>query len=160
MKVIEREFENLEDLFEALFGEVLDEMIEKKTSEKEEKKDFDVKYEYKESDLIKANKKIEELESMKAQLFKENAELVQKVGRQRDEINAVLANQKKLMEENKSLKGGPYNKDFYLSVMSNLGRKIVDEYVLWLNLCKALKLDKENKITEVSDLIYDSIPEE
>jgi hypothetical protein len=76
-----------------------------------------------------------------------------------EENRVLLLENQKYAKENASLKGGPYNKDFYISVMNNLGRKIVDEYVLWLNLCKALKLEDTEMYDDINDDIYDKVPE-
>lgn len=84
---------------------------------------------------------------------------LEKAERLSEENRVLLLENQKYVKENASLKGGPYNKDFYISVMSNLGRKIVDEYVLWLNLCKALKLEDTEMWDTINDDMYDKIPE-
>ena len=169
--MIEKEFDSIDALL-TYFWNALE------NAEKKEKENNDnnvkVNYESSQEDLIKRlreqnkkyfldnsalNKKIETLNTaLKTytdkvdNLSEENKMLILENQKQISEID-------RLVKENASLKGGPYNKDFYISVMSNLGRKIVDEYVLWLNLCKALKLEDTEMYDDINDDMYDKVPE-
>ena len=173
--MIEKEFDSLDAFLGYLWSTL-------ENAEKKEKKckcedncgDIKVKYETSQEDLIKRlreqNKKYysensalnKQVESLNKAL-KEAADISDKLSEENKML--VLENQKhiserdRLVKENASLKGGPYNKDFYTSVMNNLGRKIVDEYVLWLNLCKALKLEDTEMYDDINDDMYDKIPE-
>lgn len=169
--MIEKEFNSIDELL-TYFWKAL-ENAEKK---EKENKDNNVKvnYESSQEDLIKRlreqNKKYysensvlnKQVESLNKAL-KEAADISDRLSEENKML--VLENQKhisernRLVKENNSLKGGPYNKDFYISVMSNLGRKIIDEYVLWLNLCKALKLEDTEMWDNINDDMYDKIPE-
>ena len=142
----EKEFNSIGELVSYFFNAL--ENAEKKEKETKDN-NIKVNYESSQEDLIKRlreqnkkyfldnsalNKKIETLNTaLKTytdkvdNLSEENKMLILENQKQISEID-------RLVKENASLKGGPYNKDFYISVMSNLGRKIVDEYVLWLNL--------------------------
>lgn len=169
--MIEKEFDSLDEFVKFFYSAL-------ENAEKKEKENNDnsvkVNYEPSQEDLIKR------LREQNKKYFLENSELNKKINTLNttlkevvskiDELNEenktlILENQKhiserdKLVKENASLKGGPYNKDFYTSVMSNLGRKIVDEYVLWLNLCKALKLEDTEMWDNINDDMYDKIPE-
>ena len=92
-------------------------------------------------------------------LYTKLRETADKADKLSEENKVLLLENQKYAKENASLKGGPYNKDFYTSVMNNLGRKIVDEYVLWLNLCKALKLEDTEMYDTIYDDMYDKVPE-
>ena len=166
--MIEKEFDSLDAFLGYLWSTL-------ENAEKKEKKckcedncgDIKVKYETSQEDLIKRlreqNKKYysensalnKQVESLNKAL-KEAADISDKLS---EENKVLLLENQKYAKENASLKGGPYNKDFYISVMSNLGRKIVDEYVLWLNLCKALKLEDTEMWDTINDDMYDKIPE-
>lgn len=162
--MIEKNFDSVDALL-SYFIKVL-ENTEKK---EKETKDNSVKvnYESSQEDLIKRlreqNKKYysenstlnKQVESLNKAL-KEAADISDKLS---EENRVLLLENQKYAKENASLKGGPYNKDFYISVMSNLGRKIVDEYVLWLNLCKALKLEDTEMYDDINDDMYDKVPE-
>ena len=167
----EKEFNSIGELVSYFFNAL--ENAEKK--EKENKNNnIKVNYESSQEDLVKRlkeqNKKYysensilnKQVESLNKAL-KEAADISDKLSEENKML--VLENQKhiserdRLVKENASLKGGPYNKDFYTSVMNNLGRKIVDEYVLWLNLCKALKLEDTEMYDDINDDMYDKIPE-
>ena len=170
--MIEKEFDSVN----ALLSYFLMLLESKKQNLEKENKDNSVKvnYESSQEDLIKRlreqNKKYytentvlnKTVEGLTKQL-KEAADISDKLSEENKML--VLENQKyiserdRLVKENASLKGGPYNKDFYTSVMNNLGRKIVDEYVLWLNLCKALKLEDTEMYDDINDDMYDKIPE-
>lgn len=169
--MIEKEFDSMDDLLTSLFGALL-----KAEKKQEESKDNNVKvnYESSQEDLIKRlreqNKKyFSENSNLNREveiLSKRLKETIEKSERLSEENKIlVLENQKhisernRLVKENDSLKGGPYNRDFYISVMSNLGKKIVDGYVLWLNLCKALKLEDTEMWDTINDDMYDKIPE-
>ena len=169
--MIEKEFNSIDELL-TYFWKAL-ENAEKKQEENKNNK-FDIKYESSQEDLIKRlreqNKKYysensalnKQVESLNKAL-KEAAEISDRLSEENKML--ILENQKhiserdRLVKENGSLKGGPYNKDFYTSVMNNLGRKIVDEYVLWLNLCKALKLEDTEMYDDINDDMYDKVPE-
>lgn len=169
--MIEKEFDSID----ALLKYFLDALENAEKKEEETKNnDFKVKYETSQEDLIKRlreqNKKYfaenSNLNNIVKSLRENLKEVVEKLEKTSEENRALTlenqkyaSNQKKLVEENASLKGGPYNKEFYISVMSNLGRKIVDEYVLWLNLCKALKLEDTEIWDTINDDMYDKIPE-
>ena len=169
--MIEKEFDSVD----ALLGYFWNALKDAEKKEKETKdNNVKVNYESSQEDLIKRlreqnkkyfldnsalNKKIETLNTaLKTytdkvdNLSEENKMLILENQKQISEID-------RLVKENASLKGGPYNKDFYISVMSNLGRKIVDEYVLWLNLCKALKLEDTEMWDTINDDMYDKVPE-
>lgn len=145
MEIKQFEFDSMEDLFKGLIDVLNKEFPEKKEQE------FKVDYQ---DDLITR------LKEQNRKYFNENIALLHEVKNLREALKKTAETNNNLVEENKSLKGGPYNKDFYVSVMSNLGRKIVDEYVLWLNLCKALKLEDVEMYNEINDDMYDKIPEE
>ena len=169
--MIEKNFNSIDELV-TYFWKALE------NAEKKEKENNDnnvkVNYESSQEDLIKRlreqNRKYysenstlnRHIESLNKAL-KEAADISDKLSEENKML--VLENQKhisereRLVKENASLKGGPYNKDFYTSVMNNLGRKIVDEYVLWLNLCKALKLEDTEMWDTINDDMYDKIPE-
>ena len=169
--MIEREFDSVDALLTYFLN-----ALENAERKEKENKDNNVKvnYESSQEDLIKR------LREQNKKYFSENTNLTREVellnkrvkeaiekAERLSEENKVLLlenqkyciNQDKLVKENNSLKGGPYNKDFYTSVMNNLGRKIVDEYVLWLNLCKALKLEDTEMYDDINDDMYDKIPE-
>ena len=169
--MIEKEFNSIEDLL-TYFWKAL-ESAEKK-EEENKNNNIKVNYESSQEDLIKRlreqnkkyysennnlNKQVEALNKA----LKEAADVSDRLSEENKML--ILENQKhiserdRLVKENNSLKGGPYNKDFYISVMSNLGKKIVDEYVLWLNLCKALKLEDTEMWDAINDDMYDKIPE-
>ena len=162
--MIEKEFYSVDALL-TYFQNAL-ENAEKK---EQENKDNNVKvnYESSQEDLIKRlreqNKKYysennglnQTIESLYTKLI----ETADKADKLSEENKVLLLENQKYAKENASLKGGPYNKDFYISVMNNLGRKIVDEYVLWLNLCKALKLEDTEMWDNINDDMYDKIPE-
>lgn len=168
--MIEKEFNSIDELL-TYFWKAL-ENAEKK--EKEANNNIKVNYESSHEELVKRlreqNKKYytenstlnKQVESLNKAL-KEAADISDRLSEENKML--VLENQKhisernRLVKENDSLKGGPYNKDFYISVMSNLGRKIVDEYVLWLNLCKALKLEDTEMWDTINDDMYDKVPE-
>ena len=167
----EKEFNSIGELVSYFFNAL--ENAEKKEQENKNN-NVKVNYESSQEDLIKRlreqnkkyfldnsalNKKIETFNTaLKTytdkvdNLSEENKMLILENQKQISEID-------RLVKENASLKGGPYNKDFYISVMSNLGRKIVDEYVLWLNLCKALKLEDTEMWDTINDDMYDKVPE-
>lgn len=169
--MIEKNFDSVDALLTYFWNAL--ENAEKKEQENKEN-NIKVNYESSQEDLIKRlreqnkkyysenlalnkqvdslNKALKEAAGVSDRLSEENKMLVL-------DVQKYSADVKKLVEENKSLKGGPYNKEFYISVMSNLGRKIVDEYVLWLNLCKALKLEDTEMWDNINDDMYDKIPE-
>jgi hypothetical protein len=162
--MIEKEFNSIDELL-TYFWKALED-AEKK--EKETKNNnVKVNYESSQEDLIKRlkeqNKKYysenNTLNKIVEDLTKQLKEAGTNVDRLSEENRVLLLENQKYAKENASLKGGPYNKDFYISVMSNLGRKIVDEYVLWLNLCKALKLEDTEMYDDINDDMYDKIPE-
>ena len=160
----EKEFNSIGELVSYFFN-----ALENAEKKEKETKDNNVKvnYESSQEDLIKRlreqNKKYysenstlnKQVESLNKAL-KEAADISDKLS---EENRVLLLENQKYAKENASLKGGPYNKDFYISVMSNLGKKIVDEYVLWLNLCKALKLEDTEMWDTINDDMYDKIPE-
>ena len=162
--MIEKNFDNIDALLTYFWN-----ALENAEKKEQENKDNNVKvnYESSQEDLIKRlreqNKKYysenstlnKQVESLNKAL-KEAADISDKLS---EENRVLLLENQKYAKENASLKGGPYNKDFYISVMSNLGRKIVDEYVLWLNLCKALKLEDTEMYDDINDDMYDKIPE-
>ena len=162
--MIEKEFDSVDALLTYFWN-----ALENAEKKEQENKDNNVKvnYESSQEDLIKRlreqNKKYysenttlnKQVESLNKAL-KEAADISDKLS---EENRMLLLENQKYAKENASLKGGPYNKDFYISVMSNLGRKIVDEYVLWLNLCKALKLEDTEMWDTINDDMYDKIPE-
>ena len=167
----EKEFNSIGELVSYFFNAL--ENAEKKEKETKDN-NIKVNYESSQEDLIKRlreqNKKYySENTSLSREveiLNKRVKEAIEKAERLSEENKVLLLenqkyciNQDKLVKENTSLKGGPYNKDFYISVMSNLGRKIVDEYVLWLNLCKALKLEDTEMYDDINDDMYDKVPE-
>lgn len=147
---MEKEFNSIEDLITTFFD-----ALEKAEKKQEENKsnNFKVKYESSQEDLIKR------LREQNKKYFSENSNLNNEVKILRERLKEAVDKLEGLTKENASLKGGPYNKDFYTSVMNNLGRKIVDEYVLWLNLCKALKLEDTEMYDEINDDMYDKVPE-
>lgn len=161
--MIEKNFDSVDALLSYFFNTL------KNAETKEEAKDDKIKvnYESSQEDLIKRlreqNKKYysenfnlnKQVNSLNKAL-KEAADISDKLS---EENRVLLLENQKYAKENASLKGGPYNKDFYISVMSNLGRKIVDEYVLWLNLCKALKLEDTEMYDDINDDMYDKVPE-
>lgn len=163
--MIEKEFDSVD----ALLSYFLMLLENKKQGVEKENKENNVKvnYESSQEDLIKRlreqNKKfISENNTLNKQVESLNKALKEAAGvsdRLSEENRVLLLENQKYAKENASLKGGPYNKDFYVSVMSNLGRKIVDEYVLWLNLCKALKLEDTEMWDTINDDMYDKIPE-
>lgn len=148
--MIEKEFNSIDELL-TYFWKAL-EGAEKK--EKETKNNnVKVNYESSQEDLIKR------LREQNKKYFSENTNLTREVELLSKRLKEAITKQEELTKENASLKGGPYNKDFYTSVMSNLGKKIIDEYVLWLNLCKALKLEDTEMWDAINDDMYDKIPE-
>ena len=169
--MIEKNFDSVDALLTYFWN-----ALENAEKKEQENKDNNVKvnYESSQEDLIKRlreqNKKYysenstlnKQVESLNKAL-KEAADTSDRLSEENKML--ILENQKyiserdRLVKENTSLKGGPYNKDFYISVMSNLGRKIVDEYVLWLNLCKALKLEDTEMYDDINDDMYDKVPE-
>ena len=146
--MIEKEFDSVDALLTYIFNTL-------KKEAKEEARDDKIKvnYESSQEDLIKR------LREQNRKYYIENNILNKTVEGLTEQLKEAGANVDKLSKENASLKGGPYNKDFYISVMNNLGRKIVDEYVLWLNLCKALKLEDTEMWDSINDDMYDKIPE-
>lgn len=161
--MIEKEFDSIDELLGYFFNALKN--VETKEETKNDK--IKVNYESSQEDLIKRlreqnNKYYLENSSLNKQVdslnkaLKEAADISDKIS---EENKVLLLENQKYAKENASLKGGPYNKDFYISVMSNLGRKIVDEYVLWLNLCKALKLEDTEMYDDINDDMYDKIPE-
>jgi len=162
--MIKKEFDSVDALL-TYFWNALE------NAEKKEKENNDnnvkVNYESSQEDLIKRlreqNKKfISENNTLNKQVESLNKALKEAAGvsdRLSEENRVLLLENQKYAKENASLKGGPYNKDFYVSVMNNLGRKIVDEYVLWLNLCKALKLEDTDMYDDINDDMYDKVPE-
>ena len=160
----EKEFNSIGELVSYFFN-----ALENAEKKEKETKDNNVKvnYESSQEDLIKRlreqNKKYysennglnQTIDSLYAKL----RETADKVDALSEENRVLLLENQKYAKENASLKGGPYNKDFYISVMNNLGRKIVDEYVLWLNLCKALKLEDTEMWDTINDDMYDKVPE-
>lgn len=146
--MIEKDFNSIDELL-TYFWKALE------NTEKKEKENNNVKvnYESSQEDLIKR------LREQNKKYFSENTNLTREVELLNKRLKEAIVKQDELTKENASLKGGPYNKDFYISVMSNLGRKIVDEYVLWLNLCKALKLEDTEMWDTINDDMYDKIPE-
>ena len=169
--MIEKNFDSVNALLTYFWNAL--ENAEKKEQENKEN-NVKVNYESSQEDLIKRlreqNKKYysensalnKQVESLNKAL-KEAADISDRLSEENKML--VLENQKhisernRLVKENNSLKGGPYNKDFYISVMNNLGRKIVDEYVLWLNLCKALKLEDTEMYDDINDDMYEKVPE-
>ena len=161
--MIEKEFDSIDELLGYFFNALKN--VETKEKVKNDK--IKVNYESSQEDLIKR------LEEQNKKYYSENSglnktvdslytklrETADKVDKLSEENKVLLLENQKYAKENASLKGGPYNKDFYISVMSNLGRKIVDEYVLWLNLCKALKLEDTEMYDNINDDMYDKIPE-
>lgn len=162
--MIEKSFNSIDELL-TYFWKAL-ENAEKK---EKENKDNNVKvnYESSQEDLIKRlreqNKKYysenSTLNKIVDDLTKQLKEAGANVDTLSEENKVLLLENQKYAKENASLKGGPYNKDFYISVMNNLGRKIVDEYVLWLNLCKALKLEDTEMWDTINDDMYEKVPE-
>lgn len=162
--MIEKNFDSVDALLTYFWNAL--ENAEKKEQENKEN-NIKVNYESSQEDLIKRlreqNKKYysensalnKQVESLNKAL-KEAADISDRLS---EENKVLLLENQKYAKENISLKGGPYNKDFYISVMNNLGRKIVDEYVLWLNLCKALKLEDTEMWDNINDDMYDKIPE-
>ena len=162
--MIEKEFDSVDALLTYFWNAL--ENAEKKEKENKENS-VKVNYESSQEDLIKRlkeqNKKYysenltlnKQVDSLNKAL-KESADVSDKLS---EENRVLLLENQKYAKENASLKGGPYNKDFYISIMSNLGRKIVDEYVLWLNLCKALKLEDTEMYDDINDDMYDKVPE-
>lgn len=162
--MIEKEFNSIDELLTYFWNAL--ENAEKKEKENKDN-NIKVNYESSQEDLIKR------LEEQNKKYYSENSglnktvdslytklrETADKVDKLSEENKVLLLENQKYAKENASLKGGPYNKDFYISVMSNLGRKIVDEYVLWLNLCKALKLEDTEMYDNINDDMYDKIPE-
>lgn len=165
--MIKREFNSIDELV-SFFCKALE------NAEKNEKENYNnttnnikVNYESPQEDLINRlkeqnikyysenNNLNRQVESLNKAL-KEAANISDKLS---EENKVLLLENQKYAKENASLKGGPYNKDFYISVMNNLGRKIVDEYVLWLNLCKALKLEDTEMWDNINDDMYDKVPE-
>jgi len=165
--MIKREFDSIDELVN-FFCKALE------NAEKNEKENYNnttnnikVNYESPQEDLINR------LKEQNRKYYSENNNLNRQVeslnkalkeatdtsDRFSEENKVLLLENQKYAKENASLKGGPYNKDFYISVMSNLGRKIIDEYVLWLNLCKALKLEDTEMWDTINDDMYDKIPE-
>lgn len=161
--MIEKEFDSIDELLGYFFN-VLKNV---ETKEKVKNNKIKVNYESSQEDLIKRlreqnNKYYSEnntLNKIVEDLTKQLKEAGTNVDKLAEENRVLLLENQKYAKENASLKGGPYNKDFYISVMSNLGRKIVDEYVLWLNLCKALKLEDTEMYDNINDDMYDKIPE-
>lgn len=169
--MIKKEFDSVDALLD-YFLNALKNAEEKQEENKNNK--FDIKYESSQEDLIKRlreqNKKyFTEINNLNGEVNLLRKQLTESINKSDTlskanemlvlDVQKYSADVKKLVEENKSLKGGPYNKDFYISVMNNLGRKIVDEYVLWLNLCKALKLEDTEMYDDINDDMYDKIPE-
>ena len=162
--MIEKEFDSIDALLTYFLNAL--ENAEKKEKENKENS-VKVNYESSQEDLIKRlkeqNKKYySENLTLNKQVDSLNKALKEAAGvsdRLSEENRVLLLENQKYAKENASLKGGPYNKDFYISVMNNLGRKIVDEYVLWLNLCKALKLEDTEMWDTINDDMYDKIPE-
>jgi len=146
--MIEKEFDSVDALLTYIFNTLKKEAKEEPKSDK-----IKVNYESSQEDLIKR------LREQNKKYYIENNILNKTVEGLTEQLKEASANVDKLSKENASLKGGPYNKDFYISVMNNLGRKIVDEYVLWLNLCKALKLEDTEMWDNINDDMYDKIPE-
>ena len=163
-KRIEKEFDSVD----ALLGYFWNALKDAEKKEKETKdNNVKVNYESSQEDLIKRlreqnRKYYSENNSLNKQIENLNAMVkayTDKTDKLSEENRLLLLENQKYAKENASLKGGPYNKDFYISVMSNLGRKIVDEYVLWLNLCKALKLENTEMYDDINDDMYDKVPE-
>ena len=162
--MIEKEFNSVDEMLN-YFWNIFKETEKKETENKNN--NVKVNYESSQEDLINRlrdqNKKFylensslnKQVESLNKAL-KEAADISDKLS---EENRVLLLENQKYVKENASLKGGPYNKDFYISVMNNLGRKIVDEYVLWLNLCKALKLEDTEMYDDINDDMYDKVPE-
>lgn len=169
--MIEKNFDSIDALLDYFLNAL-------KNAEKKEKENKDnnvkVNYESSQEDLIKRlreqNKKyFTEINNLNREVNLLRKQLTESINKSDTlskanemlvlDVQKYSADVKKLVEENKSLKGGPYNKDFYISVMSNLGRKIVDEYVLWLNLCKALKLEDTEMWDTINDDMYGKVPE-
>ena len=148
--MIEKNFDSVDALLTYFLN-----ALENAKKKEQENKDNKVKvnYESSQEDLIKR------LREQNKKYFSENTNLTREVELLNKRLKEAIVKQDELTKENASLKGGPYNKDFYTSVMSNLGRKIVDEYVLWLNLCKALKLEDTEMWDTINDDMYDKIPE-
>lgn len=162
--MIKKEFNSIDELLTYFLSAL--ENAEKKEQENNGN-NVKVNYESSQEDLIKRlreqNKKYysenSTLNKIVEDLTKQLKEAGTNVDRLSEENRVLLLENQKYAKENASLKGGPYNKDFYISVMSNLGRKIVDEYVLWLNLCKALKLEDTEMYDDINDDMYDKVPE-
>ena len=162
--MIKKEFDSIDELLTYFLSAL--ENAEKKEQENNGN-NVKVNYESSQEDLIKRlreqNKKYysenSTLNKIVEDLTKQLKEAGTNVDRLSEENKVLLLENQKYAKENASLKGGPYNKDFYISVMSNLGRKIVDEYVLWLNLCKALKLEDTEMYDDINDDMYDKVPE-
>lgn len=162
--MIEKEFDSVDALLTYFWN-----ALENAEKKEQENKDNNVKvnYESSQEDLIKRlreqNKKYYSenngLNQTIESLYTKLRETADKADKLSEENKVLLLENQKYAKENASLKGGPYNKDFYISVMNNLGRKIVDEYVLWLNLCKALKLEDTEMWDNINDDMYDKIPE-
>ena len=162
--MIEKEFDSVDALLTYFLN-----ALENAEKKEKENKDNNVKvnYESSQEDLIKRlreqNKKYYSenngLNQTIESLYTKLRETADKADKLSEENKVLLLENQKYAKENASLKGGPYNKDFYISVMSNLGRKIVDEYVLWLNLCKALKLEDTEMYDEINDYMYEKVPE-
>ena len=160
----EKEFNSIGELVSYFFN-----ALENAEKKEKETKDNNVKvnYESSQEDLIKRlreqNKKYYSenngLNQTIESLYTKLRETADKADKLSEENRVLLLENQKYAKENASLKGGPYNKDFYISVMNNLGRKIVDEYVLWLNLCKALKLEDTEMYDDINDDMYDKVPE-
>ena len=162
--MIEKNFDSVDALLTYFLN-----ALENAEKKEKENKDNNVKvnYESSQEDLIKRlreqNKKYYSenngLNQTIESLYTKLRETADKADKLSEENKVLLLENQKYAKENASLKGGPYNKDFYTSVMNNLGRKIVDEYVLWLNLCKALKLEDTEMWDTINDDMYDKIPE-
>lgn len=165
--MIKREFDSIEELVNFFCKALENAENKEKESYNNTTNNIKVNYESSQEDLInrlkEQNRKYysennnlnRQVESL-SKALKEAADISDKLS---EENKVLLLENQKYAQENASLKGGPYNKDFYISVMSNLGRKIIDEYVLWLNLCKALKLEDTEMWDNINDDMYDKIPE-
>ena len=162
--MIKKEFDGVDALLDYFLNALKN--AEKKEQENKNN-NVKVNYESSQEDLIKRlreqNKKYYSenngLNQTIESLYTKLRETADKADKLSEENKVLLLENQKYAKENTSLKGGPYNKDFYISVMSNLGRKIVDEYVLWLNLCKALKLEDTEMWDTINDDMYDKVPE-
>ena len=162
--MIKKEFDGVDALLDYFLNALKN--AEKKEQENKNN-NVKVNYESSQEDLIKRlreqNKKYYSenngLNQTIESLYTKLRETADKADKLSEENKVLLLENQKYAKENTSLKGGPYNKDFYISVMSNLGRKIVDEYVLWLNLCKALKLEDTEMYDEINDYMYEKVPE-